>query len=77
MKTFVTLTAGIFLAAFLVFSKAPVSWADGHSPAEIQMLKDAAAALKATNPDLSEKLSKFAEKEAKETDEDDEENEKI
>ena len=78
MKMLSILMAGIVLSAMLVFSHSTTSFAhEGeHSQGDIQMLKDAATALKAINLDLSEKLSQYADREAKEVDEEEEENEK-
>ncbi len=78
MKTLRVLMAAIFLSAMFVFSHQGFSYAheEEHSKGDIQMLRDAAAALKITNPDLSEKLSKYADREAKEESEEAEEHEK-
>ena len=78
MRTLSVLMAGIVLSALLVFSPSTAAFADEeeHSQSDIQMLRDAASALKATNPDLSEKLTQYADREAKETAEEEEENEK-
>ena len=64
----------VFLAALLFltmifFRHAAVSFAGEHSLQDIQTLKDAAAALKTSNPGLSGKLSEYAEREAGETEE--------
>ena len=79
MKTLSVLMAGVVLSAMLVFSHSTAVFAyeEEHSQGDIQMLRDAASALKATNPDLSEKLSQYADREAKEVaeEEDDEEKE--
>ncbi len=71
MKTLRVLMAAIFLSAMFAFSHPGFSYAyeEEHSKGDIQMLRDPAAALKATNPDLSEKLSKYAGKEAEEREE--------
>ncbi len=71
MKTFRVLMAVIFLSAMFVFTHPGFSYAheEEHSKGDIQMLRDSAMALKATNPDLSEKLSKYADKEAEESEE--------
>ena len=78
MKMLSILMAGIVLSALLVFSPSTAVFAyeEEHSQSDIQMLRDAASALKATNPDLSEKLTQYADREAKETAEEEEENEK-
>ena len=77
MKTLNVLMAGIVLSAMLVFSHSAAVFAheEEHSQGDIQMLRDAAVALKATNPDLSEKLTKYADREAEEGTEEEEENE--
>ena len=77
MKTLRILTAGMVFLALLVFSQAAKSWAHEaeHSKVDIQMLRDSAEALKATHPDLAEKLSHFADYEAREASEEDEERE--
>jgi hypothetical protein len=72
MKRFKTLATGLVFSLFLVLAHAGVSLAEEHSSADIQMLRDASAALKASNPDLSEKLGKYADREAKEMEEDEE-----
>ena len=64
MKTLKMLVIGLLFSTLSVFSHAAVSYADEHSKQDIQTLKDAATTLKATNPDLSDKLSKYADKEA-------------
>ena len=71
MKMLRVLVAAIFLSAMFAFSPISLSYAheEEHSKEDIQMLRDAATALKATNPDLSEKLSKYADKEAEESEE--------
>ncbi len=71
MKTLRVLMAAIFLSAMFAFTHAGLSYAheEEHSKGDIQMLRDAAIALKATNSDLSEKLSKYADKEAEEREE--------
>ena len=79
MKMLSVLIVGVVLSTMLVFSHSTASFAhEGeHSQGDIQMLRDAASALKATNPDLSEKLTKYADREAKEVaEEEDEEHEK-
>ena len=79
MKMLSVLIAGVVLSTMLVFSHATTCFAhEGeHSQGDIQMLRDAASALKATNPDLSEKLTKYADREAKEVaEEEEEDNEK-
>ena len=78
MKMLRVLMAGIVLSAMLIFphSTAVFAYEEEHSQGDIQMLRDAASALKATNPDLSEKLSQYADREAKETAEEEEEDEK-
>lgn len=79
MKTLRILVAVVFLSTMFVFSNSGLSYAheEGeHSKGDIQMLRDSAAALKATNPDLSEKLSKYADRETKEESEEAEEHEK-
>ena len=68
MKTLRVLMAAIFLSAMFAFSHLGLSYAqEEHSEEDIQMLWDAAMALKVTNPDLSEKLSEYADREAEET----------
>ncbi len=71
MKTLKMLALGVFFAVFVVFAHAGTSFAEEmeHSKGDIQMLRDAATALKATNPDLSAKLSKYADREANEKEE--------
>ena len=59
----IILVAALF-ASLVFFGLAAVSFADEHSPQDIQTLKDAASALKASNPDLSDQLSRYADKEA-------------
>ncbi len=76
MKTLKILMAVIFLSAMFVFSHGLSYAHEEHSDADIQMLRDSATALKVTNPDLSEKLSKYADREAKEESEEAEEHEK-
>ena len=65
------LIAGVFFSMLLMFSHASASFAEEmeHKSADVQSLRDGAAALKAANPELSEKLSKYAEKEANEKEE--------
>ncbi len=65
MKTLRNLTVifGLVMLAFLYQPAASFAHEGAHSEADIQMLRDAATALKATNPDLSEKLSKYADQE--------------
>ncbi len=77
MKTLSALLIGLTLTGTLVFSHASTSFAEEaeHGPADIQVIKDAAAALKVSNPELSEKLTKYADREEKEMKEE-EENEK-
>ena len=77
MKMLSILMAGVVLSALLVFSPstAVLAYEEEHSQSDIQMLRDAASALKATNPDLSEKLTKYADREAEEGTEEEEENE--
>ena len=71
MKVLRTLIAGVFFSMLLMFSHASTSFAEGmeHKQADVQSLRDGATALKATNPALSEKLSKYADKEANEKEE--------
>ena len=64
MKTLKILMAGLLFSSLIFFGRAGVSFADGHSPQEIQMLKEAASALKASHPDLSDELNEYADKEA-------------
>ena len=77
-----TLKNGLLVLGFLVSAflfRPAVSPAHGaeHSKADIQMLRDAAAALKASNPDLADKLSQYSDREEKEvTEEETEEHEK-
>ena len=54
----------MLFSTLIFFGHAPFSCADEHNKQDIQNLKDAAAALKATHPDLGDKLSKYADKEA-------------
>ena len=69
MKTLKIVKVGLLFSGLLFFAFAAISFADEHSPQEIQKLKDAASALKTSNPDLSDRLSKYADKEAAEEDE--------
>ncbi len=67
----------VFLAALLVstmifLGHAAVSFAHVRGMQNIQMLKDSASALKASNPDLSAGLSRFADEESGEKEEDEE-----
>ena len=64
MKTLKMLMAGSLFTSVLFFGLAAVSFADGHSPQEIQTLKEAASALKVSHPDLSDELNEYADKEA-------------
>lgn len=64
MKTLKMMMAGLLFASLVFFGLAAFSFADGHSQQDIQTLKDAALALKATHPDLSNQLSQYADKEA-------------
>jgi hypothetical protein len=77
MKVLRMLIAGVFFSMLLVFAHANTSFAEEneHSKADIQSLRDGAAALKAINPDLSEKLGKYADKEANEKGESEEKEE--
>ena len=77
MKGLKVLTAAIFFSTLLVLSHPTASFAEEkeHSESDIQMLRDAATALKASNPDLSEKLSQYADREAREEKEEKEEDE--
>ena len=77
MKTLRNLLAVLMLFSVAIFSQSAVSLAheDEHDKADLQMLRDAATALKASNPDLSEKLSKYADQEEKEGKEDADEDE--
>ncbi len=63
MKTFKMLIGTLFFISLAFFGFAGVSLADEHGKTEIQNLKDAATALKTTNPNLSAQLSKYADKE--------------
>ncbi len=78
MKTLSTLMIGFMMATMLVFSHASVSFAEEkeHNAADIQVLKDAAAALKVSSPELSAKLTAYADRESKEVKEEAEEYEK-
>ncbi len=71
MKSFKMVVTGLVFSLFLVFAHAGLSFAEHeeHSTDDIKTLKDAAAALKASNPDLSEKLNKYADREANEKEE--------
>lgn len=64
MKTLKTFTTGFLFLTLLVWGHAAISLAAEHSPSEIETLKNAATALKASNPDLSDKLNQYADKEA-------------
>ena len=75
MKILETLITGALLSTMVLFGSAAVSFADGHSPAEIQTLKDAATALQVSNPDLASQLSRYADKETGEKEEAEEEEE--
>ena len=77
MKVLRTLIAGIFFSMLLMFSHASASFAEEmeHKAADVQSLRDGATALKAVNPELSEKLSEYADKEANEKEEAEEEEE--
>lgn len=66
MKTLKMLMLGLLFSSLLFFGLAAVSFANGHSPQDIQTLKDAASTLKVSNPDLSDQLSKYANKETDE-----------
>ena len=78
MKMLNILMTGVVLSTMLLFSPSTAVFAyeAEHSQGDIQMLRDAASALKATNPDLSEKLGRYADREAKEVAEEEEEHEK-
>ncbi len=71
MKTLKTLALGVLFSLLLVFAHSGVWFAEHeeHGKDDIQMLRDAATALKAANPDLSAKLSKYADREANEKEE--------
>ncbi len=71
MKTFKSIALSLIFSLALVCTYAGASFAEEmeHSKGDIQMLRDAATALKATNPDLSAKLSKYADREANEREE--------
>ncbi len=71
MKTLKSLAVGLIFSLALVFAPAGASFAEEmeHGKGDIQMLRDAAVALKASNPDLSAKLSKYADREANEKEE--------
>ena len=69
MKTFKNLIVAVLFLTTALFGSAAVSFADEHSPAEIRTLKGAATALQASNPDLADQLSKYADKEAGEKEE--------
>ncbi len=71
MKSLRALVTGLVFSLFLVFAYAGISFAEHeeHSADDVKMLKDAAVALKASNPDLSAKLSAYADREAKEREE--------
>ena len=77
MKALRTLIAGVFFSMLLIFSHASASFAEEmeHKAADVQSLRDGAAALKAINPELSEKLSKYADEEANEKEEAEEQEE--
>lgn len=62
MKTFSKLLmAAIF---FMFLGYASVAYAHEHNPQDIQTLRDAAAAMKLTDPNLSDQLNKYADREA-------------
>ncbi|GEM_PF-2306206 len=63
MKTLKLFWASVLFATLVFLGGSAVSFADEHSKEEIQSLQDAAAALKISNPDLSDQLGKYADKE--------------
>ena len=73
MKTMKMGVVGLLFSALLVFGQPAVSYAEEHGKQDIQALEDAATALKATNPGLSDQLDKYADKEAGEKGEAEEE----
>ncbi len=77
-KTLSALLIGLMMAGTFVFSHVPALLADEdeHSAADIQVLKDAAAALLASKPELSAKLTAYADRESKEMAEDKDADEK-
>lgn len=80
MKGFRNVILILGFLGLVAFSQAKVSFAhEGeHGKGDLQMLRDAAAALKASNADLSERLSKYADHEEMEAKEDEgEEHEKM
>ena len=66
MKGIKIFLGGVLLSMLVFLGSSTVSCAAEHEKQDIQMLKDAAAALKTINPHLSNKLSKQADLEAKE-----------
>ena len=64
MRTLKTALSGLLFAGLIFFGLAAVSFADGHSQQDIQTLKDAAAALRVSNPGLGSELGEYADKEA-------------
>ena len=71
MKPMKSLALSLIFSLALVFAHAGMSFAEEaeHSQGDIQMLREAATALKASNPELSEKLSKYADRETNEREE--------
>ena len=74
MKKCTLLIAGLLVSMMFVFSHSTSAFAHGeeHSSADIQILRDAAAALQQSNPELSMKLTKYADREAEEQEEEEE-----
>lgn len=60
------------LSMFLFFSHAIISYAHELGPQDIQTLKESADRLKLTDPNLSNELNKYADREATGTEEADE-----
>ncbi|HTL48976.1 MAG TPA: hypothetical protein VL688_13020 [Verrucomicrobiae bacterium] len=65
----------IFFLMLVFFGWPAVSYAHDHTAQEIQTLKDGAAALQSTNPELSGRLKEFANAEANERGEEEEDEE--
>jgi hypothetical protein len=68
MNTLRTLVVGFVIAAFLALAPSGISlakerWMEHHRKADIQVLRDAAEALKTINPELSQKVMMYADQE--------------
>ncbi len=62
MKRLKMLIAAILFSTLLSMNHPAASFAGEYSQEEIQTLKDAAAKLELTNPDLSDQLNKYADR---------------